>query len=218
MPTDDAGWNDYIELPALPELPDPDGPLDSGAPPAADAPRPAGPAHIDRVPAQTRAGAPGAADGGATPIPPARERAAPSRRVLVIVGAVVAVIVIVVVAIMVTGGGNGTPPPLARGGARSNEEWNRRADAVCTKYHDQIQNAAARGDIDTLTTVGQQELDELRALGMPPRNADVAASMLAFLDQAVNNLRNNDLVAFQGAATSVNAEAAKLGLTACASG
>lgn len=216
MPTDDAGWNDYIELPELPEVPQVP---ESGGTADPDAPRPVGTVRAAPTQARASAGGPGAPEAGAAPLEPADgSPGRPSRRLLVAAVAAAAVVTIVVVALVLAGGGKGSSPPVGRGVTLGNDEWIRRADAVCAKYHDQIQNAATRGDVDTLTTVGQQELDELRALGMPPRNADVAASMLTFLDQAVNDLRNNDLVAFQGAATSVTAEAAKLGLTACASG
>lgn len=210
MANDDAGWSDYIELPDLPPT---DPPATDAAPAAATSP-PSTTADETATVARTVLGAGASAAASSGGSSPGRGRAPGP---LLAIGAAIVVVVIVVVIVATRGGGHSrtTTSTTVASATKSNAAWVASANAVCTKYRAPLVDASARSDVDTLTTLGQQELDALRALGPSPSDPVASTKMIDFLDQGVNDLRNGDFVSFQGAVTSATAQAAVLGLTEC---
>ncbi len=201
MPTDDPGWSDYIELPDLP---------DAGAPPAAAAAAP--PVTEAPVTAPTAPPAPSAAAAPAAITPSGLATRKPPWLFIAI--GVLVIAAVVGGAIAVSGGGKST----TKNGALTSAQWETRANAICRKYSSTLTQAAIRGDADTYAAEGQKEIAEFNALGLPPTNADTAKTMLTYLDEAINDVNNQDFQSADAASKSAVAQATALHLTDCASG
>ena len=138
------------------------------------------------------------------------------RRQSVLVAATIAITVIaIVVAVVIDTNSKSTTNHLATNQQPSLEVWASRVDAVCAKYQTQLRVSTAGADVIGTWRIGQKATDDLHALGLPSEKSDVAQTLLAVLDQAVNDLNNNDVDSYNAAIRTALPIERELGLTVC---
>jgi hypothetical protein len=98
-------------------------------------------------------------------------------------------------------------------------EYVTQADAVCTRYRDQIaaaqQAAASSGDLGQVTSLVQQEVAGVEAIEVPSSDAAAVADWHAKLDAVVPALQSNDMSAISSTVLAANTAAGQLGMTVC---